>query len=73
MTHDIFEMMKSCALIEPLMNDFLPEVQDMSKVIHVPESEFVFRQGDMLSSIYLLCSGSIKLQRLAQNWPGKSS
>lgn len=67
MTHDIFEMMKSCALIEPLMNDFLPEVQDMSKVIHVPESEFVFRQGDTLSYIYLLCSGSIKLQRLAQN------
>jgi len=65
LTSDIFQAMNRCALIAPLIPDHNDAIKEMSKVILVPETQYLFNQGDDLTAIYLVISGGMKLQRLA--------
>jgi CRP-like cAMP-binding protein len=67
LTADIERAMQQCALIAPLVPDYNEHIKKMTKVFRVPETQYLFSQGDELTAIYLVISGSIKLHRIAQS------
>lgn len=67
LTAHILNIMRQCVLLQPL------EAEDFNKIVQtchaeqLPDNSILFEQDAVLTDIYLLISGSIKLQRLAPN------
>jgi len=57
--------LRQCVLCQPLDADDFDEIASTSHAKQLIESRFLFEQGAPLTDIYLLISGSVKLQRLA--------
>lgn len=61
----ILNSMRQCVLLQPLGSDDFDEVAGTSHAIQLSDNSVLFEQGAELTNIYLLISGSVKLQRLA--------
>lgn len=63
----IIQIMRQCVLLQPLEPEQFDEVVQTSHAVQLSENGILFEQGAPPTDIYLLISGSIKLQRLAPN------
>ncbi len=61
----ILNTMRQCVLLQPLDLDAFDEIVKTSHTLQLSDNSVLFEQGAELTDIYLLISGSIKLQRLA--------
>ncbi|PHS69538.1 MAG: Crp/Fnr family transcriptional regulator [Methylophaga sp.] len=61
----ILNMMRQCVLLQPLEPEQFDEVVQASHAVQLSENGTLFERGAVFTDIYLLISGSIKLQRLA--------
>lgn len=59
--------MQQCVLLQPLDAEQFDEIVQASHAKQLSENSILFDQGAVPTDIYLLISGSIKLQRLAPN------
>jgi CRP-like cAMP-binding protein len=63
----ILNTMRQCILLRPLGVEDFDEIIQTSRAVQLNENSILFEQGSELTDIYLLISGSIKIQRLAPN------
>jgi len=63
----ILTSMRQCVLLQPLKAEHFDQIVQTSHVVQLPENNILFEQDTALTDIYLLISGSVKLQRLAPN------
>lgn len=63
----IVNTLRQCVLLQPLDDEQFDEILHTSHATQLPENSILFEQGAVLTDIYLLISGGIKLQRLAPN------
>ncbi len=63
----ILNTMRQCVLLQPLGVEDFDEIIQESHAVQLTESSILFEQDAELTDIYLLISGSVKLQRLAPN------
>lgn len=59
--------MRQCVLLQPLEAEQFDEVVQTCHATQLSENSILFEQDDVLTNIYLLVSGSIKLQRMSPN------
>ena len=63
----ILNTVRQCPLLQPLNPEDFDEIIQKSHAKQLAENTVLFEQGSLLTAIYLLTSGGIKLQRLAPN------
>jgi len=61
----ILNTMRQCVLLQPLDTESFDTLVQTTQAKQLPENNFLFKQNDVLTDIYLLISGGIKLQRLS--------
>jgi len=61
----ILDAMRRCVLLQPMDVECFEEITQSSHVVQLSENSILFEQGSELTDIYLLISGSVKIQRLA--------
>ncbi|MFW5451403.1 MAG: Crp/Fnr family transcriptional regulator [Methylophagaceae bacterium] len=65
LTEYIVNTMRQCILLQPLDESSFEEIVTSSHAKQLPENKVLFEQNSVLTDLYLVISGGIKLQRLA--------
>lgn len=63
----ILSEMRRCVLLQPLDDEQFEKVVKTSHVKQLPMNGMLFQQGAALTNVYLMISGSVKLQRTVPN------
>ncbi|PHS29789.1 MAG: transcriptional regulator [Methylophaga sp.] len=67
----ILNTMRQCVLLQPLDTEDFDKISQTFHATQLPDNSTLFEQGDMLTYIYFLVSGGVKIQRLAPNGDDK--
>jgi CRP-like cAMP-binding protein len=72
-TEEIFHQVSDLPLFNTLTDDFLRQMIQFSRVMHVPKGHFLIQEGDRAEHLYVLLTGAVEISKLSEGGRRKLS